>query len=77
MYGWMDDSAAGALVWRDAIHSVRDSYGALWVFSSRWVYISYALVIAVRCGIEWIHMIMSTKVSETTKNVCPLKECPI
>ncbi len=42
---WMDDSAVGAIFWRDAgINSARDSHSALWVFSSHWVYIGCTLV---------------------------------
>ncbi len=50
-----------------------DYYSAWWVFSSRWVHIGCTLVIAVHCGIEWVHLIMPTKVSDATKNGCPLK----
>ncbi len=42
----MDDSAAGAIFWRDAefILLARDSHSALWGFSSHWVYIGCTLV---------------------------------
>lgn len=63
MDGWMIQMQAPSsgetqeLIWHNP--------SALWVFSSRWVYISCTLVIVVHYEIEWVHLILSNMVSDT------------
>ncbi len=55
--GWKDNSAAGAIFWRDVgTHSAWPSQCIMGVM----VNIVCTLIIVVHCGIEWVHLIMST-----------------
>jgi len=70
--GWMDDQL-GTPSSVETLEFIRhEPYSTLWVFSSPWVYISCTLNIAVHYGIEWVHSMTSTMVSDTTTNSCPL-----